>query len=239
MTCVQEAVRTAPQQRTLVGGVIRYGTPVVTFTLIGICLAVFIGELIPGLELEQALLYEPFLTEFEPWRMMTAVFAHSTSFLLHIVINMYSLYILGQVLEPVFGRSRFLALFLVSGLAGSVGVLLLSNPRQGVLGASGAIFGLFGALFVLQLKRRGNLRQIVVLLAINGFLGFFIAGIAWQAHLGGLIGGALLAAIMIYAPGKRKIYQWVAGVALVLLLVLVTVWRTMVLDTSILLPIMG
>ncbi|WP_394940394.1 rhomboid family intramembrane serine protease [Psychromicrobium sp. YIM B11713] len=227
--CVRETSKAAPVKRAVFGGVARGGRPVVTFTLIAICVLVFIGEWIPGLGISDAFLYAPVTTETQPWRMLTSVFTHSTGFLLHIALNMYSLYVLGNALEPIFGRLRFLMLFLVSGLAGSVGVLLIAAPGQAVVGASGAIFGLFGALFVVQLKQRGDLRQIVVLLVINGVIGFLPGtNIAWQAHLGGLIGGALLAAIFIYAPaGKsQRILQWGGMAALLVVLLLCTVWRT-------------
>ncbi|AJT42249.1 rhomboid family intramembrane serine protease [Psychromicrobium lacuslunae] len=227
--CVRETAKTAPVSRGAFGGLARAGRPVVTFTLIGICVLVFIGEWIPGLNLLGQFVYAPVTTETEPWRMVTSIFTHSTGFLLHILLNMYSLYVLGTVLEPVLGRLRFSVLFLVSGLAGSVGVLLLGEPGQGVVGASGAIFGLFGALFVLQLKRRGDIRQILVLLVINGVIGFLPGtNIAWQAHLGGLIGGALVGLVLIYAPaGKsQRVLQWGGVLAVLLILLVITVWRT-------------
>ena len=128
---------------------------------------------------------------------------------MHIAFNMYALWILGNALEPAFGRARYVALYLVSAFAGSVGVLLLSPLDTVVVGASGAVFGLFGALFVVQKKRGGDLRQIVVLLLINAAIGFIIPGIAWQAHLGGLIAGALCAVAIAYAPAKnRNLIQW-------------------------------
>lgn len=239
--CVRETAQSAPVKRTMFGAVARGGRPVVTFTLIAICVVVFIGELLPGIGLMNYLAYVPFLTEIQPWRMVTSIFTHSTSFLPHILFNMYSLYILGVMLEPIFGRLRFFAIFLVSGLAGSVGVLLIAPVDSFVVGASGAIFGLFGTLFVLQLKRRGDLRQIIVLLVINAAIGFLPGtNIAWQAHLGGLIGGALVSAMFIYAPmGKsQKILQW-GGVAAVLLILLVlTVWRSAAIH-SLIAPVFG
>lgn len=234
--CVRETAKNAPVKRTMFGGVARDGRPVVTFGLIAVCVLVFAASLIPGAGVLNALAYAPFVTEQQPWRMLTSVFTHSTNFWAHILFNMYALYFLGTVLEPIFGRLRFFALFLVSGLAGSVGVLLFSPIDSVVVGASGAVFGLFGALFVLQLKRRGDLRQIIVLLLINGAIGFVPGlNIAWQAHLGGLIGGALLAAVFIYAPaGKsQKILQWGGMTAILVLLLIVTVWRNSVIQAAI------
>ncbi|NYE95924.1 membrane associated rhomboid family serine protease [Psychromicrobium silvestre] len=224
--CVRETAKAAPVKRTMFGGVARGGRPVITFGLIALCVLVFIGEWIPGLNLVINFGYAPVTTETQPWRMLTSVFTHSTGFPLHILLNMYSLYVLGSVLEPIFGRLRFFTVFLISGLAGSVGVLLIGNPEQLVVGASGGIFGLFGALFVLQLKRRGDLRQILVLLVINAAIGFFVPGIAWQAHLGGLIGGALVAAVMLYAPAgaSKRVLEWGGVVVVLLILLVLTVW---------------
>lgn len=227
--CVRESAKNAPVNRTMAGGVVTTGKPIITYVLIALCVLVFAAELIPNSNVINYLAYAPFATEQEPWRILTSIFTHSTTFLPHILFNMYSLYILGTVLEPVLGRLRFFALFLVSGLAGSVGVLLIAPVDSVVVGASGAIFGLFGALFVLQLKRRGDLRQIIVLLVVNAVIGFLPgANIAWQAHLGGLIGGALVAAILIYAPTGciRQVLQWGGIAAVLLILIVLTVLRT-------------
>ncbi len=201
-----------------------------TYTLIGVCLVVFLFQLVvPGVT--RVFSYAPIYTAgaggiipAEPWRMVTAAFLHSPSSLLHIAFNMYALYILGKVLEPSMGRARFLALYLVSAVGGSVGVLLLSNVQQSVVGASGAVFGLFGALFIVQRKRGGDVRQIVVLVALNGVLGFVVPGIAWQAHLGGLLTGAACAAVIAYAPkGARQAgLQWAGLAGVVVLLGVLT-----------------
>ncbi|WP_247827589.1 rhomboid family intramembrane serine protease [Arthrobacter antioxidans] len=230
--CVREQAAAAPVYRTALGGVVRGGTTVVTYTLIGICVVVFLLQLVlPGVT--NTFIYAPVFTAgvegalpAQPWRMLTAAFLHSPGSYLHIAFNMYALYILGKSLEPTLGRARFLALYLISALGGSVGVLLLSgNPGQGVVGASGAVFGLFGALFIVQRKRGGDVRQIVVLIAINAALGFLVPSIAWQAHLGGLVAGAACAAVIAYVPrGPRQTrLQWLGLGGVVVLLVLLTV----------------
>jgi membrane associated rhomboid family serine protease len=226
--CVAEASRSAPAYRTSYGAKVRAGgKPVVTITLIALCALAFLLQFLPGLSVETAFWYAPVYTEFQPWRMLTAAFLHSQSFLLHILFNMYALWILGNALEPLLGRFRFLALYLISALGGSVGVLLLAPLGVPVVGASGAIFGLFGALFVVQRQRGGDVRQIVVLIAINAALGFFVAGIAWQAHLGGLVAGALAAAVLAYIPARVRhgLAQWGGLAAVTLLLALVTFAR--------------
>jgi membrane associated rhomboid family serine protease len=215
-----------PARRTIFGGAVRAGRPVVTLTMMAICVAAYVLDLvIPNGFVFQTFAYAPFLTESEPWRMVTSAFLHSTN-IMHIGFNMYALWILGQALEPAFGRARFLAVYIISALAGSVGVLLMTPVDTTVVGASGAIFGLFGALFVVQRKRGGDLRSIIVLLVINAALGFIIPGIAWQAHLGGLIAGALCAAVLAYAPRRnRALVQWGGMAAVVLLMVGLTLYK--------------
>lgn len=224
--CVRETARTMPARRTIFGGAVRAGRPVVTLTMMAICVAAYVLDLvIPNGFVFQTFAYAPFLTESEPWRMVTSAFLHSTN-IMHIGFNMYALWILGQALEPAFGRARFLAVYIISALAGSVGVLLMTPVDTTVVGASGAIFGLFGALFVAQRKRGGDLRSIIVLLVINAALGFIIPGIAWQAHLGGLIAGALCAAVLAYAPRRnRALVQWGGMAAVVLLMVGLTLYK--------------
>lgn len=221
--CVREAQRNAPAPRTIFGGTVRQGKPLVTFTLIGACVALFLAQMaIPGVTdaLAYAGIYTSQFIAPEPWRMITAAFLHSTGFLLHIGFNMYALWIIGQALEPLLGRGRFLALYLIAAFGGSVAVLLLTNPLQGVVGASGAVFGLFGAMLIVQRRRGGDVRQLVVLIAINTVLGFVVAGISWQAHLGGLLAGSAAAAIIAYTPRgpKRSLIQWSALGGLALLL---------------------
>ncbi|MET4003675.1 rhomboid family intramembrane serine protease [Arthrobacter psychrochitiniphilus] len=224
--CVRAATKAVPSRKTMFGGVARAGRPVVTITMMVLCVAMFaLDWAIPKDFIFQNFAYAPFLTESEPWRMVTSAFLHSTN-IMHIAFNMYALWILGNALEPAFGRVRFLAIYLVSAFAGSVGVLLLSPIDTVVVGASGAVFGLFGALFVVQKKRGGDLRQIVVLLAINAAIGFFIPNIAWQAHLGGLIAGALCTVAVAYAPAKkRNLIQWGGIAAVVLILVGLTLYK--------------
>ncbi len=221
--CVREAQRNAPVQKTLFGGVARQGRPVVTFSIIGICVAVFVAQFaLP--EFTQQLWYAGLYTSplaFEPWRMLTAAFLHSTGSFLHIAFNLYALWFMGQALEPLLGRLRFVVLYLLAAFGGSVAVLLLSSPMQPVVGASGAVFGLFGAMLVIQRRRGGDVRQLVVLIAINGVLGFVIPNISWQAHLGGLLVGGAAAAILAYAPQRknRSQIQWLglAGLGVILL----------------------
>lgn len=229
--CVNETSRTTPAARSVYGGTVRSRAPLATYSIIGACVLVFILQwLVPGDLIFQELAFASVFADVEPWRMVTSAFLHSQSFLLHIVLNMYTLWIFGQALEPLLGRIRFLAIYLLSAVGGSVGFYLLTPvyPVTPVVGASGAIFGLFGALLVIQRQRGGDTRQLFVLLAINGAIGFMVSGIAWQAHLGGLVTGALSAAVIAYAPQgpRRSLFQAGGMVVVFVLLVVATLLRS-------------
>jgi membrane associated rhomboid family serine protease len=225
--CMKEqrasAPRTKPAVLTRLSG---RGAPVVTYSIIGVTFVVFLLQLIPGLNVTASLLFAPvYMSElaFEPWRMLTSVFVHSTGFILHVALNMYTLWIFGQLLEGLLGRWRFLALYLLSGLAGSVGVIWLAAPNTAVVGASGAIFGLMGAFLVIQRRLGGNMTQLLVLVGINLVIGFIPGtNIAWQAHVGGLVGGALMGLIFVEtrSPRRRTLQTWLLVAVAVLLLIL-------------------
>jgi membrane associated rhomboid family serine protease len=135
---------------------------------------------------------------------------------------MYSLFVLGPELERLVGRWRFIALFLLSGLGGSVAVLL-SSPGSPVIGASGAIFGLFGAYFVIARHLGGNSRQLIIVIVINLVIGFIVPGIAWQAHVGGLLIGALVAFVLVRTrDGQKRGVQLLLLVGVFLLLLIAT-----------------
>jgi membrane associated rhomboid family serine protease len=140
---------------------------------------------------------------------------------------MYSLYIFGQVLEPMLGRARFAALYLISILGGSVGVLLLANPDSWVVGASGAIFGLMAAYFVILRSIGANSGQMLGLIAINLVFGFFSSGISWEGHVGGLVTGGIVALVL---ANTRLLSQQAAQrlglVSVVIGLILLTVFKS-------------
>jgi membrane associated rhomboid family serine protease len=218
--------RTKPAVLTRARAAAERGAPVVTYSIIGITLAVFVLQLVPGLAVTDRLLYAgvyslPF--NFEPWRMLSAVFVHSTQLLFHVALNMYTLWIFGQLLEGLLGRWRFLALYLISGLAGSVAVLWLADPRTGVVGASGAIFGLMGAFLVIQRRLGGSATQLLVLVGINLVIGFVPGfNISWQAHLGGLVGGALVGLIFVETRKRdqQRLQVWLLAALVAVLVVL-------------------
>ncbi|ANJ25404.1 rhomboid family protein [Agromyces aureus] len=228
------APRTKPAVVTRFRSAADRGAPVVTYALIGITALVYLLQWIPGLGVTNALFFSPvFMTEVfpEPWRALTSVFLHSTSLFFHILLNMYTLWIFGRLLEPMLGRGRFLALYLISGLAGSIGVVVFAAPGSQVLGASGAIFGLMGAFVVIQRRLGGNMTQLYILLAINLAIGFIPgANISWQAHLGGLIGGALVGLILLETRARARLGVQIGlliGLSVLLLVIgwLVATWK--------------
>jgi membrane associated rhomboid family serine protease len=229
--CVRESARQAPTARTALGGKVGSGRPVVTFTIIGLCVVSWILQLVTGGEWTSMLAFAPWIGELQPYRFLTAAFLHSTS-PVHILFNMYALRITGPFLEQQLGRARFTALYLLSALGGSVGYLVLAGGPTSeawltpVVGASGAVFGLFGAI-LLVLRRTGrNAMQIVVLIGINFAIGLFFPGIAWQAHLGGLIVGLALGAAYAYAPRERRTLVSVGATAAVAIALVVAAWFT-------------
>lgn len=158
------------------------------------------------------------------WQLITSAFTHIE--ILHIGMNMLALWFLGPPLERALGRTRFLAIYLLSALAASAVVLWLSPPVSTTLGASGGVFGLIGALLVLAYKVRGDVRNVLVWLGINVVYTFLGPGsISWQGHLGGLLGGLAATLIVIYAPKSNRSRVQLAGlIALaVLLLALIAV----------------
>jgi membrane associated rhomboid family serine protease len=226
--CVREGNRSLPRARTTFGG--RAGRPpgVVSYTLIAICAVVWIVQLASSTFTSRFALVAITLdadrdlggvAAGEWWRLLTAAFMHaSTPF--HILLNMYALYLFGPPLESVFGRVRFLALYLLSALGGSLASYAFNSPFQPSLGASGAIFGLLGASIVVSRRLGMDAGALWVLLGLNLVLGFTIGGIDWHAHLGGLITGAAVAAILAYAPRQRQIAFQVAGLTVVLALII-------------------
>lgn len=201
--CVREGRASLPRTRANPLARFRGGDqPVVTWSIIALCVVIYVLQILPSSPVTQVLLYYPPLTAIEPWRMITALFVHSQGSILHIGLNMFSLFLFGPILEKIVGHVRFLALYLVSGFGGSVAVLLLA-PTTPVVGASGAIFGLLGAFFVIQRKFGGNTTQLLIVIGLNLVVGFIPGtNIAWQAHLGGLIAGGAVA--FVYLRTRRR-----------------------------------
>lgn len=223
--CVREQSRGTRSARTVFGGEVRSGRPVVTQAIIAICVAVFVLQYASGNQVTLDLSFYPPAAMVEPYRFLTSAFLHSTSFVLHIAFNLYALWMVGPYLERLLGRAQYAALYLLCAVGGSVGYFVLVSPTSenwetGALGASGAVFGLFGAWFVVNRRLGRDTTGIVALVLINGALGF-LPGIAWQAHLGGLVTGLVTTAVFAYVPRSRPALRWggLAGVAVLLAVV--------------------
>ncbi|GLW47906.1 rhomboid family intramembrane serine protease [Streptomyces sp. NBRC 14336] len=253
--CVREGAKSVRQARTVVGGRISR-TPVVTYALIAVNALAYLAEiarpsivdrfaLVPaGMVGPDGLHYvyqSPVPLGFEAeglvageWeRLLTSAFLHlepteGTFGLAHIVMNMLSLLMLGRAVEPMLGRARFLALYLLAALGGSVLVLLLDDPGAITLGASGAIFGLGAAYYVVARRVGADMR------GVNRFMGFLLlwlllsAGLtSWQGHLGGLLTGGAVALAYAYVPRgpRRTAIQAAVCAAVLAVLVVLAVAR--------------
>lgn len=214
----------------------------VTWTLVAINVLVFLAEVArPSLLYDLGMISSPVGTPVgvqsgvaggQWYRLITSAFtAPGTSIgglgLLDIAFNLWALFILGPELERLLGKIRYLAVYLLSAVGGSLLYYYLV-PIGLAAGASGAIYGLFGAWFVVSRRLRLDSRGIVLLIAINlGFSFYYHSTIAWQDHIGGLITGALLTAAYVYAPRKNQVaFQVAATVLLVVLMVIAGVIRT-------------
>ena len=186
-------------------------------------LVIWLLQVIPGSTLTTTLLYAPLLTVIEPWRMITAGFVHSETSFWHILLNAYSIYIFGRVIEPMLGPARFLALYLISIFGGSAMVLWLSEPVVAVVGASGAFFGLMGAYLIMLRSIGDNSGLLVGLIAVNLAFGFLVPGISWQGHLGGLLAGMAVTAVYARTRYKSGLSQKIQVLGVVGLIVLATV----------------
>ncbi|PZS35908.1 MAG: rhomboid family intramembrane serine protease [Pseudonocardiales bacterium] len=234
--CVRAGNRSIRPARTTFGGRVSGRDNAITIGLIGINVAVFLlaaatnpralTSAIPTTLHDRFALVGALVAHGEYYRLITSAFLHYGP--LHIAFNMYALWLFGQELERLYGRVRFIGLYLVSALGGSALAYLIINPNAALAGASGAVFGLFGAYFVTARKIGLSTGGILALVAINLVLGFVIPGIGWQAHIGGLITGTAMAAVLAYAPrGPRRLVVQIGGtVAIVAVLCVVVVLRT-------------
>ena len=230
--CVAEGQANQRPVRTVTGAR-QQDKPVVTFGLIAINVLIF---LITGLQarsgvdlsgsslFQNGVLVPGQVAVGEWWRLLSSGFLHLS--VIHVGLNMLSLYFLGVGLERMLGCWRFLAVYLLAMLGGSAAVMLLTDPGSAVAGASGAIFGLMGGLVVVFRKFRYDMRQLVFVLAINLYLSFQLSGISWQGHIGGLVIGAAVTAAMVYPrPAIRRNVEMGAGIAVVVLVVALVLFR--------------
>jgi membrane associated rhomboid family serine protease len=254
--CVKEGTRATRSGRTAYGGLRPSNAGITSMVIIGINIAVWVAILATGGRESRLLDYlalrpnglcfvpgqggfevpsaqcdalggtfYPGVADGAYWQLLTSAFTHLEVW--HIGFNMLALWVLGPQLELAIGRRRFIALYLLSALAGSTLVYWASAEYGLTLGASGAVFGLMGALLVIAYKVKGEVQQILIWIGINAVLTFTIANISWQGHLGGFMGGAAIAGILVYSPRQRRSqYQVVGMVVLAVLLAVAIAART-------------
>lgn len=225
--CVAQASASTRRVTTPAGGT-PIGKPLVTYTLIAITAAIFLLQFAIGINEvanDWGMWPVGIAVGGEWWRLLTAAFLHGS--FLHIAFNMYVLFALGPTLERILGHGRYLTLYILAALGGGVASYVFSDIRTVSVGASGAIFGLMGALIVAGRRLRYDITQVVVLLAINVVIGFVSPGVDWRAHLGGLITGAVVAGIFVLpARHHRTLVQSAGLVGVLLVLVGLVAWRT-------------
>lgn len=222
--CVADGAKSVREARTTFGGRVQGDTQTVSLSLLGLCVAVFVLQLLVGDVLAQrfgALLGPVQLSDGtvggvatgEPWRVLTSAFFHVGP--LHLIMNLGALASLGPGLEAALGRARFLALYLLSAVGGSVCVLLLSSPAANAIGASGALFGLMPAAYLAARRTGADTGFIKQYLLIGAaftvaapLLGF---ALSWEGHLGGALTGLAVGAVLVHAPRERRTLWQVAG----------------------------
>ncbi|MGA5063639.1 rhomboid family intramembrane serine protease [Streptomyces exfoliatus] len=203
----------ANQPRTLAGGKVASDQHLVTKILIGINLAVYLAVLVLGDRFVDELVligyaFSPALGEVvgvadgEWYRLLTATVLHQEVW--HILFNVLGLWVIGGIVEPELGRIRYATLCLLSGLSGSALAYLVAAPNQPSLGASGVVYGLIGAWVVLARRRRHDMRPVVLFVALSLLMTFTRPGISWEAHVGGLVAGALVTYVLVHAPRARR-----------------------------------
>jgi membrane associated rhomboid family serine protease len=231
--CVRQGSREARQPRTRFGGREHSGTPLITYLLIGVNVTIFVAQIAIG-NLERNLaLWPPAVADGQYYRLVTSAFLHYGP--AHLLLNMWALWVVGPPLEAWLGRLRFSALYALSGLGGSVLVYLISPLSTATAGASGALFGLFGATFMVAKRLDLDLRWVLSVIVFNLAFTFVVPAvstqrISWQGHVGGLVTGGLVAAAYVYAPRERRnLVQASVSIVAVALFALLIYWRTGVL----------
>lgn len=221
--CAQAGAQTVHRPAFAVAG--RPATPLVTYALIALNVLALGAEQLSGGRGSDLELVPPAVADGQWYRLVTSVFLHYG--LIHLLLNMWALYVVGPPLESVLGRWRFTAVYALSALDGSVAVYLLAPLNTATAGASGAVFGMFGATFVVAKRLQLATGSLVAVIVINLIFTFSIPHISWQGHVGGLATGALVAFGYIYPPrATRNRVQAGVTVATLVLFVALIWWRT-------------
>jgi len=228
--CVAQAQRTTRAPVTI-SGARPNRRPVVVQTLIAVNVLIFaitayqargVMDLSPSTLFNEWALYPKATAHGYWWQLVTAGFLHFNP--VHILMNMFALWVIGRDMERILGPVRFTAVYLVGLLGGSVNVLLFASANSQTAGASGAVFALMGGLLVLVYRLKVNPSQVIGMIAINLVISVAIPGISLLGHVGGLVTGALLTAALIYSPARLPAQRrrlWQVGAVVVLVVVLV------------------
>jgi membrane associated rhomboid family serine protease len=223
-SCVAEAKKTVRAPRTITGGALPANAGSVSMVLVGVNVVVYLLQRLTEGQANSVFQLGAMqglaVADGEYWRLFTAAFLHAS--ILHILFNMYALYLFGPFVERALGTSRFIVAYVTMAVASSVFVYWLTEPQVATIGASGAIFGLFGLALVLFIRAGQDIRGLLVLLAINAFISLQ-GNISWQGHLGGFVTGVLLGAALAYAPRDRRAAVQFAAFGLVWACIVVAV----------------
>ncbi len=205
--------------------------PWVTIVLIAINVLVYVAQLLSS-GVQSTMIFAPVIGSLQPYRFLSSAFLHGGFW--HIAFNMYALWLVGENLERMIGRWRFAVIYLFSAAGGNVFVLLVASPLAqswvtGVVGASGAVFGLFGALFILVRKFGGKYTSLLVVIVLNLLLGFLPgSNISWQSHVGGLLVGCIAMAVTARRFRHPRVKAFADGAAylvIAVLLVTAVIWK--------------
>ncbi len=229
---VAEGQRQQRPLRTAFGGRQTGGWPYVTYAFLALNILAFIAQ---GFPISSNTVPNKFTNDYvafnfdiaslhQYYRLLTGAFLHIAIW--HIAVNMLVLMLVGPALEVMLGRVRYTALYLLSGIGGNVLPYLLKGPAYASLGASGAIFGLFAAYWVLARRIRADTSAITGTIVLNLIISLTFPGISWLGHLGGLITGALVGAVFAFSPPRRWQIQLGGVVAIAAILVVATLLRT-------------
>lgn len=236
--CAAAGAKTVRQPQLQFGGRPGASTPLITYGLIAVNVVMFVVQM-TSKDLETALaLWPRAVAHGESYRLVTSAFLHYG--VMHLLFNMWALYVVGPPLEMWLGRLRFGAIYALAALGGSAVVYLFSPVDSATGGASGAVFGLFGAVFVVARRLKLDVRWVVALIVLNLVITFTVPNISWQGHVGGLVTGVLVAAIYVHAPRQhRNLVQGATSLALVALFTAAIWWRTSELAHLVYTPIGG
>jgi membrane associated rhomboid family serine protease len=228
-SCIAEGAKTIRQPRTLAGGAVSGREGRMSMILIGINVAAYVAQLATGNRAgdvyQQGALQGYVTADGDYWRLLTSAFLHGS--MLHLLFNMYALYLFGPFVERALGTARYVVAYLTSAMAGSIVVYLLADPTTVTIGASGAVFGLFGMALLFLLKAKQDVRTLLVLLGINAFISVAGPNISWEGHLGGFLAGVALGAVFAYAPrDRRTLVQALVIGALWIVMIVAFVLRT-------------